>query len=172
MGMSAAGSQTTQRGRGVLMVLRPDFYKIGVVVPSLEEGVAKYQQAFDYDFVRIPSAPFPVSIGDEIRIVETRAAITRQRPRLHLIEAIPDTPWTPTSGAAHHLAYWVDDLAAAEADIAPLGYTKECGDAAEDPAERTWGYYSQSGRMRIELMKQPMPLAQWDEFIDSSPTFE
>lgn len=156
------------------MALRTDFYKIGIVVDSLDEAVAFHRTLFDYDWRRIPSAPFPVRIGDEVRTLEVRAAITTQHPRLHLIERIAGTPWQMAPGAAaHHLSYWVEDLEAATRELAGLGFSEECGDAAEDPAARTWGYFSRDGgRTRIELMRRQLPAPEWDAMLDQLPAWE
>lgn len=39
------------------MVLKSDFYKVGIVVDSLDEAVAFHRTLFDYDWRRIPSPP-------------------------------------------------------------------------------------------------------------------
>lgn len=154
------------------MVLRSDFYKVGIIVDSLEAAVAAYREVFDYDWRAIPSAPFPVEIDGEIRTVTVRAAVTVQEPRLHLIERIADTPWTSSPDAgAHHLAYWVEDFPTAARELLAAGFVMELGEATA-PAARTYGYFSKpNGSMRIEILERPMPDAEWAATIASMPSF-
>lgn len=155
------------------MIRGADFYKIGIVVDDLDEAVAGYAAGFDYEW-RGGSAlaqPFPVRVGDEVRTMVHRQVMSSQKPRIHLIEATPGTAWTVAPGMVHHLAYWVDDLQRAEQEVAALGYSIECGDGADDPAARMWGYYVAADGSRLELMRRIMPQAAWDAQIDSLPVF-
>ncbi|MCF1592282.1 VOC family protein [Streptomyces muensis] len=157
------------------MLLRgAEFYKIGIVVDDLTEAVSRYRELFDYEWGdgATVAQPFPVLIGDEIRTVTNRAVITRQKPRIHLIEATPGTPWeVDRGGQVHHLAYWVEELQEAARQITAQGYSFECGDAAEDPAARTWGYYTHPHGPRLELMRRTTTPEEWDARLDSLAPF-
>lgn len=151
-----------------------DFYKIGIVVDDLATAVKSYEQLYDYEWsdAATSAPPFPVLVGDDIITVTNRAVVSRQKPRIHLIEATPGTPWMPSSGgSAHHLAYWVDDLQVAAKELGEAGYSFECGDAAEDPNERKWGYYTRPDGSRLELMVRTTTPEEWDAMLDGMPLY-
>lgn len=130
-----------------------DFYKTAFVVPDLKAAARRMSALFDYEWLEVPAAPYEVRIGEEIHVLTLPAIITRQTPRIHLLQEQPGTPWSVgESGAAHHVAYWVDDIVEATARVLKAGFTIECCDAVDPSGPTQWAYFRAPDGLRVELL--------------------
>lgn len=147
------------------------FYKTAFVVADLRVAVERFDALGHYDWREVPSAPRDYRIGDEIVQLTTSAVISNATPRIHLLQEIPGTPWASSPlGAAHHVAYLVDDMDEAVPAMKAAGFRIECTDAGDPTGTRTWAYFVAPDGLRIELLGRPS-LPDPAEFIPMFPVF-
>ena len=148
------------------------FYKTCFVVPDFVTEARTLTRLFGYEWIEVPPRPLEYRIGDDVRVLETRAIITRERPRIHLIEEIPGTPWLAgENGSAHHVAYWVDDIVAASQAMVNEGFAVECCDANDTLGPKAWAYFINEAGIRYELLGRFNAGAP-ETLIDDLPTYE
>lgn len=149
-----------------------DFYKTAFVVTDLRSAAERLSRIADFDWLEVPGTPHDFRIGSEVRNLRVRALITRQRPRLHLLEEIPGTPWTANaSGAAHHVAYWVDNIGEEARKLTAAGFTIECCDAADPSGPQHWAYFVAPDGVRLELLDRQGAVDP-EAAIDGLPLFD
>ena len=94
-----------------------DCYHVGLVVEDIATAAARLTAAMGYQWTNPVEATLSVTTADGDTEVPFRFVYSVSEPHLELIQEVPGTIWTaPAGGAAHHLGYWVDDLAAAAAE--------------------------------------------------------
>lgn len=146
------------------------FYKTCFVVPDLAAAANRWSAGFGFSWLKVGPTDLVYDLGGVPSAVTSRALITRDRPRIHLIEEVPGTPWmSSASGAAHHVAYWVPDLPDAVAQLTSLGFVVECSDSVPAGPQQ-WAYLIDPLGVRVEV------LARFGEdpeaMIDGLPPFE
>jgi Glyoxalase/Bleomycin resistance protein/Dioxygenase superfamily len=133
-------------------MIRPELNHVGIVVPALEPALAELSTQLGFEFTVVFDDDLAVhepSMGNGL--VHLRIAYSAQRPALEIIEAVPDTPWSPDQHGLHHLAYVVDDLDRDSQRLAGLCPIEVCG-RGEDGALPTTFTYHTGGAFRVELL--------------------
>jgi len=83
---------------------------------------------------------------------------------LEVIQEVPGTIWTaPPGTAAHHLGYWVDDLAAVAERLEGAGYQLEAQPSGAEVPH--FAYYVDSTGVRIELVDRAL-FPDWLGFLE------
>ena len=132
-----------------------DLYHLGVVVPDLSEAAARYTAVSGYRWTKTVEQSLTVTThtGDYEALL--KIAFSLQAPYLELIEESPGTLWTATpNAAAHHLGYWVDDLAAAAAHLEQHGYRQEARLAGDTLS--LFAYYLDPTGARVEIVDRTL----------------
>jgi catechol 2,3-dioxygenase-like lactoylglutathione lyase family enzyme len=133
-------------------MIRPELDHVGIVVPALEPALEDLRTQLGFEFT--------VVFDDDLAVQEPsrgngaihlRIAYSAQRPALEIIEAVPETPWSPDQHGLHHLAFFVDDLDRDSRQLAGLCPIEICG-LGEDGAVPTTFTYHTGGAFRLELL--------------------
>lgn len=134
------------------MIEGASFYKTCFVVPDLAAAAARWSAGFGFSWLEVAEKELAYDLAGVPSVVTSHALITRERPRIHLIQEVQGTPWVGSpSGAAHHVAYWVADVPAAVVHLVSLGFVVECSDS--DPAgPQLWAYLIDPQGVRVELL--------------------
>lgn len=142
-----------------------DLYHVGLVVPDIDAAARRLTAAHGYTWTTPISATMEISTADGDIEVPLRFVYSMQAPHLELVEEVPGTPWTaPTGAAAHHLGYWVDDLAAAAAQLEAAGYVLEARPSGEQLV--AFAYYTDPFGVRLELVDRAL-FPDWPGFLAS-----
>lgn len=98
-----------------------------------------------------------VLTDDGARTVRAAYALSREGPHhVELAQSVAGTVWTATApGQAHHLGYWVDDVAAASAELARLGSPRIATIAPADDAPPMCAYHQANG-LYVEIVSRAM----------------
>jgi hypothetical protein len=98
-----------------------------------------------------------VITDDDARTVRASYALSREGPHhVEVAQSVDGTVWTATApGHAHHLGYWVDDVAAASAELTRLGSPRIATIAAADDAPPMCAYHQANG-LYVELVSLAM----------------
>ncbi|GAA2735032.1 VOC family protein [Actinocorallia aurantiaca] len=91
---------------------------------------------------------------DGARTVRTAYALSREGPHhVELCQSVEGTLWTATAqGGAHHLGYWVDDVAAASEALERLGSHRIASIAATDDAPPFCAYHRTGDGLFVEIV--------------------
>jgi hypothetical protein len=100
---------------------------------------------------------------DRARTVRTAYALSAEGPhRLELVQSVPGTLYTATgaatgtgTGTAHHLGYWVDDVAATSAVLAER-MPMAASFAVADDAPPICAYHQAGAGFYVELVSRAM----------------
>ena len=94
-----------------------------------------------------------VITDDGARTVRASYALSREGPHhVELAQSVDGTLWSATApGQAHHLGYWVDDVAAASAELSRLGSPRVATVAVADDAPPMCAYHQANG-LYVELV--------------------
>lgn len=99
----------------------------GFVVASIEETVAAWSGVLDTAWTPVQEYRARLRTPDGVQDVDMRVAFTVDGPhRMELIQEMPDSIWRRPAGrsgpcAAHHIAFWTDDLAGTAERMAAAG---------------------------------------------------
>ncbi|BBZ45505.1 VOC family protein [Mycobacterium parmense] len=142
-----------------------DCYHTGLVVDDMGAAAARLSAVMGYRWTRPVEATLNVTtVGGEVE-VPFRFVYSVNAPHLELIQEVPGTIWTaPAGGGAHHLGYWVDDLASAAAQLERSGYRLEARPSGE--ALTMFAYFIDAGGVRIEIVDRAL-FPDWPGFLDS-----
>ncbi|MFO7165834.1 MAG: VOC family protein [Mycolicibacterium hassiacum] len=134
-----------------------DLYHTGVVVADLDAAMARLSAIGGYEWTAPLEFSLPVRIADTDRTVDFRFAYSLQAPHLELVQQIPGTIWTPVPGnAAHHLGYFVDDVAAVSERLAAAGFEREACVVGEGGAAAAFAYHIDAAGVRIEIVERAL----------------
>jgi catechol 2,3-dioxygenase-like lactoylglutathione lyase family enzyme len=135
---------------------------IGIVCADIDRTIAEYE-LLGYTFVlRTGSATMRrPGLGPQEPFSARTAWSLQGPPHVELAEVadIGGRPYLwPSRGHDHveHVGYWVDDLAAASALLAELGYPLEATPAGDETAPLGFCYHRTPSGARIELEDGPM----------------
>lgn len=94
----------------------------GTVVDDLDAAKAELGERLGVTWYE-GGAEVRVITDDGEQTVRSAYALSKEGPHhVELCQSVPGTVWTtPAPGHAHHLGYWVDDLAAASARLVADG---------------------------------------------------
>ena len=98
-----------------------------------------------------------VITDDGARTARAAYALSREGPHhVELAQSVEGTLWTASApGHAHHLGYWVDDVATASAELARLGSPRIATIAAADEAPPMCAYHQANG-LYVEIVSLAM----------------
>ncbi|CAN5700120.1 VOC family protein [soil metagenome] len=143
-------------------VLAPaDLFHTGIVVADLDGAMQDLTATCGYRWTMPMTNTLPVRIGGDTRDVEFRMTYSVQAPHLELVQQIPGTLWMPAPGtAAHHLGYFVDDVAAASRQLDAAGFAFEAG-------TEVFAFHTNPLGIRIELVRRGL-FGDWSAFLDAA----
>jgi catechol 2,3-dioxygenase-like lactoylglutathione lyase family enzyme len=140
-----------------------DCYHTGLVVADLQNAIVSVTAAGGYTWTKPVEATLAVATADAEYEVPFAFVYSIEAPHLELIQAVPGTIWAaPPGGAAHHLGYWVDDLAAAAAALDSAGYRLEARPAGDQLS--MFAYYVDPSGVRIEIVDRAL-FPDWPGFL-------
>jgi hypothetical protein len=133
-----------------------DQFHTGIVVEDLDAALDELGAAFGYEWGHELDVGTDVQLPDRVITVQFRFRYSRTTPRIEVIQARPDTPWTRVEvSGVHHLGYWSDDVAADMAALQEAGYAFEAGAHSPD-GPPGWAYCRHPHGLRIELVSRAM----------------
>jgi catechol 2,3-dioxygenase-like lactoylglutathione lyase family enzyme len=142
-----------------------DCYHTGLVVDDMAAAAERLTAAMGYRWTKPVEAMLGVTTADGDIEVPFRFVYSVNAPHLELIQEVPGTIWTAApGGAAHHLGYWVDDLAAAAAHLERNGYRLEARPSGDTLT--MFAYYTDPGGVRIEIVDRAL-FPDWPGFLKS-----
>jgi catechol 2,3-dioxygenase-like lactoylglutathione lyase family enzyme len=142
-----------------------DCYHTGLVVDDMVAAAERLTAAMGYQWTKPVEAMLSVTTADGDVEVPFRFVYSVNAPHLELIQEVPGTIWTaPPGGAAHHLGYWVDDLATAAAQLERNGYQLEARPSGDTLT--TFAYFTDPGGVRIEIVDRAL-FPDWPGFLKS-----
>jgi len=141
-------------GGGVTGILNADdLYHTGIVVSDLDAAMAKLTRVSGHQWTTPLSLTLPVETEAGQLDVEFRATYSLQAPHVELVREIPGTIWASVPGnAAHHLGFFVDDLAKKSSELAGAGFAREACACAESQAPVVFAYHKDPLGIRIEIV--------------------
>jgi catechol 2,3-dioxygenase-like lactoylglutathione lyase family enzyme len=140
-------------------------YHTGLVVDDMAAAAERLTAAMGYRWTKPVEAMLGVTTADGDIEVPFRFVYSVNAPHLELIQEVPGTIWTaPPGGGAHHLGYWVDDLAAAAAQLERHGYRLEARPSGDTLT--MFAYYTDPGGVRIEIVDRAL-FPDWPGFLKS-----
>jgi len=141
-----------------------DFFHTGIVVADLDTAMKDLTALADYRWTTPMTNTIAVRIGTEIQSVPDvtfRMSYSVQAPHLELVQAIPGTLWTPAPGtAAHHLSYFVDEVAMASQRLEAAGFAFEAG-------TDVFAYHNNPLGVRIEIVQRGL-FGDWPAFVEAA----
>ncbi|TPG37339.1 VOC family protein [Mycobacterium hodleri] len=141
-----------------------DNYHAGLVVPDMVAATRRLSAASGYTWTRPVEASLVVTTAAGEIEVPFSFVYSIQAPHLEVIQEVPGTLWTAsTSGAVHHLGYWVDDLASAAKGLAEAGFILEARPSGEEVS--TFAYFLDSAGVRIEIVDRAL-FPDWPGFLE------
>jgi catechol 2,3-dioxygenase-like lactoylglutathione lyase family enzyme len=142
-----------------------DCYHTGLVVEDMAAAAARLTEAMGYWWTKPVEAELTVTTADGDVEVPFRFVYSVNAPHLELIQEVRGTIWTaPVDGGAHHLGYWVDDIAAAAAQLERTGYRLEARPSGDTLS--MFAYYTDPGGVRIEIVDRAL-FPDWPGFLKS-----
>jgi catechol 2,3-dioxygenase-like lactoylglutathione lyase family enzyme len=146
-----------------------DCYHTGLVVDDMDAAAKRLTAAMGYRWTKpIESMLSVATVGGDFRGVQEvpfKFVYSVNAPHLELIQEVPGTIWTaPPGGGAHHLGYWVDDIAAAAAQLEGAGYGLEARPSGDTLS--MFAYYTDPGGVRIEIVDRAL-FPDWPGFLKS-----
>lgn len=146
------------------MTLSPaDCYHTGIVVADMAAAARRLTAAAGYTWTKPVEAAMPITTDDGDHEVPFAFVYSIEAPHLEVVQEVPGTIWTagPT-GAAHHLGYWVDDVAAAAEDLMAAGYRLEARPSGDEL--HTFAYLLDPLGVRIEIVDRAT-FPDWPGFL-------
>lgn len=140
-----------------------ELYHTGLVVPDLPTATAYLTAAAGYEWTKPVEANLVVTTSAGDYEVPFRFVYSLQAPHLEVIQEVPGTLWTAApAGAAHHLGYWVDDLARAARHLEAAGFRLEARPSGETLT--SFAYYLDPNGVRIEIVDRAL-FPDWPGFL-------
>lgn len=138
--------------------LRPeDFYHTGIIVPDLEEAMARLSALAGYRWITPVSYTLPFRTASGTRELTSTFVYSLQAPHLELVQEVPATPWAAVPGnAVHHLGYWTDDLAGTAQWLEDNGFTFEATADTAPPGLALFAYYVDAAGTRVEIVDRAL----------------
>jgi hypothetical protein len=138
---------------GTLLLEHHNLFHTGIVVDDLAAAKAEYGDALGITWYE-GGAKVQLLTANGTRTVQTAYALSREGPHhIELVRSIEDTLWTATKpGHAHHLGYWVDDLAGACAGFEECGATRLAAVTMREDKPPICAYYLTSNGLCVEIV--------------------
>jgi hypothetical protein len=105
-------------------LLHDDLFHTGIVVDDLEAAKLEFGRLFAVTWLE-GGGRVAMQTAEGRSTVETRYAVSAEGPHhLELVQSVPGTLYTANgSQRAHHVGYWVDDVAAVSQALSASGLT-------------------------------------------------
>ena len=145
-----------------------DCYHTGLVVSDLAAAMRSLSAAMGYTWTRPVEATLSIATDDGDREVPFTFVYSIEAPYLEVIQEVPGTIWSASSsGAAHHLGYWADDLPAAAEALEAAGYRLEARPAGD--AMSMFAYFVDPFGVRVEIIDRAL-FPDFPAFLDMMKT--
>lgn len=142
-----------------------DLYHIGLIVDDVEAAAARLSASGEYEWTKPVESTLTVTTDTGDIDVPFSFVYSLQAPHLELVQAVPGTLWTAAPDqAAHHLGYWVDDIASAAAELESAGYRLEARPSGAELS--TFAYYIDPAGLRIEIVDRAV-FPDWPGFLQA-----
>ena len=140
------------------LALRPeDFYHTGIVVPDLEDAMARLSALAGYRWITPLTYTLPFRTASGTRELTSTFVYSLQSPHVELIQEVRDSPWAAAPGnSVHHLGYFTDDLAGSAAMLEATGFTFEATADVSPPGLALFAYYVDAFGTRIEIVDRAL----------------
>ncbi len=134
-----------------------DLFHTGIVVDDLASAKEELGERLDVTW-REGGANVRMLTDEGGRTVRTAYALSREGPHhVELCQSIEGTLWTATApGQAHHLGYWVDDVAATSAALLRLGSGRIASIVMADDAPPMCAYHRTRNGLCVEIVDRAM----------------
>lgn len=145
-----------------------DLYHTGIVVADLEAALAAMTELGGYRWTPVMESPFMVWTPAGEQTVPFRCAYSVDKPHLELVQQVPGTVWTAVPGnAAHHIGYFVDDLAAASQAMTDAGRPVEACGVVEGRYPSVFAYHKGADGIRIEVVDRSVFGGDFGAFVEA-----
>jgi hypothetical protein len=142
-----------------------DLYHVGMVVANLADEVARLSAIGHYRWTTLVGRARRIRHADREMAVHPKIVISLDAPHIELVEALPGTVWDRTAvGALHHIGYFTDDLAAAQASLEANGFTMEVCGLDDTGQVDSFAYFTDSNGVRIEVVHRRL-FGDWTGFL-------
>lgn len=140
----------SENGQGPLR--HTGLFHTGIIVDDLASARRDLGDRLDVTW-HVGGADVRLMTDDGVRTVRTSYALSREGPHhIELCQAIEGTLWTAAApGHAHHLGYWVDDVASASAALERLGSPRIATIAITDDAPLC-AYHRTKNGLYVEIV--------------------
>jgi hypothetical protein len=134
-----------------------DLWHTGIVVDDLAAAMDELGEELGVTWYE-GGAEVRMTTPDGISTVTTKYALSKEGPHhVELGQSIEGTLWSVTApGHAHHLGYWVDDVAAASAALVDLGSPIVASIAMTDDAPPMCAYHRTANGLYVEVVTRGM----------------
>lgn len=147
-----------------------DLWHTGIIVDDLDAAKAELGESLGLTWLD-GGAAVRVLTDDGATTVTTAYALSKQGPHhIELGQSIPGTLWTASApGQAHHVGYWVDDVAATSDELSRRGANRLASIAMGDDAPPMCAYHRTPSGLIVEIVTRKMKrmLLPHDEVEDS-----
>lgn len=145
-----------------------DCYHAGLVVPEIEAVAERLSASAGYERTQPIEHIVDVVTGTRGSQLPFRFMYSLQAPHIELIAEVPGTLWAATgTAAAHHLGYFVDDIAAASTQLERIGFQLEAKPAGDIAS--SFAYYIDPAGVRIEIVSRAL-FPDWPAFLEAAAT--
>jgi hypothetical protein len=137
-------------------VIDPNLDHVGIVVPELEPALEGLSSSLGVEWLPVVEPSLTMhEPGRGTRDFHLRIGCSIQYPRLEVIEAIPDSPWSlkESTMVLHHLAFYAGDLAGDSNRVSGPCPIEICGVGPKAEMPTTFTYHLQNG-LRFELLQR------------------
>ncbi|MGF7239271.1 MAG: VOC family protein [Frankia sp.] len=148
-------------------MIDPNLDHVGIVVRELEPAMAALSAQLGLEWMGVVEPTLAMHDAQRgTREVRLTIAVTKQYPRLELIQTIPDSPWALAPPEAHdlgsaetdrmvlhHLAYYAGNLAGDSSRLAGPCPIEISGVGADGETPKTFTYHLRDG-LRFELLER------------------
>ena len=142
-----------------------DNYHVGLVVHDIASATERLTAVSGYSWTKPVEASLSVVSADGEFEMPFKFVYSIEAPHLEVIQEVPGTIWTASStGAAHHLGYWVDDLPGAAAGLQAAGFVLEARPSGEELS--SFAYFLDPAGVRIEIVDRAL-FPDWAGFLES-----
>ncbi|MGE2836176.1 VOC family protein [Mycobacterium sp. SMC-4] len=141
-----------------------ELYHTGLIVSDIDAATRRLSAAAGYTWTKPVEANLKVTTSAGDVDVPFKFVYSLQAPHLEVVQEVPGTVWSaPVGAAAHHLGYWVDDLATAARKLEDAGYRLEARPAGETLT--SFAYYIDDTGIRIEIVDRAL-FPDWPAFLE------
>lgn len=145
------------RAVDVGVVNHADLFHTGIVVDDLDSAKEELGAMLGATW-REGGAEVRLTDVTGVRTVATAYALSTSGPHhIELVQSIPDTLWSVVApGHAHHLGYWVDDVASAAAELERAGAAQVASIAVNDGRPPMCTYHRSGSGLFLEIVDRRM----------------